>query len=407
MFRPKRAPFLPATADRDAVANANALTARWARTHRRGNVVFSGLGCWVLLALLASGAHGRARSELESATGVPAEHSIDAAAELFALLGNAPAVRAAFGLWSTVVLDPQWCARLPSGVTGKLTGDPGVDQAVIDRWVEEATGGAVDALPLELTRDTVLLLASSLSARTEWVEPFDEGAGPGEGSWAQQGLTWCVGSTPEVDRLHIFETDVGEVTLLRVPGMGGVDVHLVRAGAGVEPGAALAAGIDALAAPAARSGIDLGWRDQPPGVQVERLDSTEPWDHLAIRVPAFRAEASHNLLHQKAVFGLDAASDATQGHFPGISAEPLAVAQASQRVTAEFSATGFRAAAVTAMGMLVGAAPLTHTAKVRRITVSFDEPFGFVATHRPSSLILVAGWVDDPASGAGSDQAAR
>jgi serine protease inhibitor len=407
MFRRKRTPSPPATPDRAAVANANALTARWARTHRRGNTVLSGLGCWVLLALLASGANGRARAELESAIGLPAARGIDDAAELLALLHDTPAVHAAYGLWSTVVLDPQWCARLPSGVTGKLNGDPDADQAEIDRWVAEATGGLLDALPLELTSETVLLLASALTASTQWVEPFDERPAAGEGSWAQQALTWCVGSTTDVDRLRIADTDVGEVTLLRVPGSDGVDVHLVRAGGAVEAGAALAAGIASLAAPPARTGADLDKREQAPGVQVERLDSEQPWDHLMIRAPAFTVDASHDLLHHKQVFGLDAASDATQGHFPGISAEPLAVEQANQRVTAEFSATGFRAAAVTAVGMMVGAAPPTHTAKVRRITVSFDEPFGFIATHRASSLVLVAGWVHDPATGADPDQAAR
>jgi len=35
-----------------------------------------------------------------------------------------------------------------------------------------------------------------------------------------------------------------------------------------------------------------------------------------------------------------------------------------------------------------------HTAK--QLTASFDRPFGFVAAHRPTGLVLVCGWVDDP-----------
>ena len=74
------------------------------------------------------------------------------------------------------------------------------------------------------------------------------------------------------------------------------------------------------------------------------------------------------------------------------------VEQAAQDVTAEFSATGFRAAAVTAVGMMVGSAmPEPSTYRVRHVSVAFDEPFGFVATHRPSGLVLVTGWVQDPA----------
>jgi len=32
----------------------------------------------------------------------------------------------------------------------------------------------------------------------------------------------------------------------------------------------------------------------------------------------------------------------------------------------------------------------------RLVRVSFDRPFGFLAVHRRTGLVLVAGWVDDP-----------
>jgi hypothetical protein len=31
-----------------------------------------------------------------------------------------------------------------------------------------------------------------------------------------------------------------------------------------------------------------------------------------------------------------------------------------------------------------------------RVTVRFDRPFGFLAVDRPTGLVLLAGWVDDP-----------
>ena len=34
---------------------------------------------------------------------------------------------------------------------------------------------------------------------------------------------------------------------------------------------------------------------------------------------------------------------------------------------------------------------------VRVVRLHFDRPFGFVAIDRPSGLVLMAGWVDDPA----------
>jgi serine protease inhibitor len=93
------------------------------------------------------------------------------------------------------------------------------------------------------------------------------------------------------------------------------------------------------------------------------------------------------------VFGLTAACDASRRHFPGISNWPLAVGQAVQSARATFTATGFEAAAVTAMGLLGLPLPEPPRHTVRVIRLTFDRPFGFVAIDRPSGLVLVAGWV--------------
>jgi hypothetical protein len=61
---------------------------------------------------------------------------------------------------------------------------------------------------------------------------------------------------------------------------------------------------------------------------------------------------------------------------------------------ARFFAEGFEAAAVTAFGMMTGA--LEPRYDVTYASVDFDRPFGFLALHRPSSLAVVAGWVNSP-----------
>ncbi|WP_191839424.1 hypothetical protein [Catellatospora chokoriensis] len=69
---------------------------------------------------------------------------------------------------------------------------------------------------------------------------------------------------------------------------------------------------------------------------------------------------------------------------------PLGVGAAAQDVTASFTAAGFEAATVSAVGMRAGgAAPAGRHLQVRLL---LDRPFGFVARHRPSGLVLVAGW---------------
>jgi serine protease inhibitor len=74
-----------------------------------------------------------------------------------------------------------------------------------------------------------------------------------------------------------------------------------------------------------------------------------------------------------------------------LSPQPLAVGQARQSVMARFSATGFEAAAVTAMAMAPGSAP---TPGAKSLLVSLEQPFGFIAVHRPTGTPVVAGWVN-------------
>ena len=86
-------------------------------------------------------------------------------------------------------------------------------------------------------------------------------------------------------------------------------------------------------------------------------------------------------------------TDVSRGHFPAMSSHPLAVSAAKQNAIAHFTAEGFEAAAVTALGGAGGAAPRR---KVKQVRVEFDRPFGFFATHRISGLTLAAGWVAEP-----------
>lgn len=60
---------------------------------------------------------------------------------------------------------------------------------------------------------------------------------------------------------------------------------------------------------------------------------------------------------------------------------------------ARFFATGFEAAAVTAMAMTRAA---MITTKQRRLDLTLDRPFAFTAVLRESRLPIVAGWVETP-----------
>lgn len=381
------------------VAAANALTARWARTHVQGNVALSGAGCWVLLTALASGASGEARTELERAVGVAAAQGAEATVAMLDLLASIAPLRTALGVWSRVVLDPEWVGRLPPGVIGRLTDDVEADQDRIDRWVAAATGNRIATMPVTVSERTQLLLASALALEVDWRQPFTESGFCQHGAWGRAHVPRLVRSTRDLTELRVVETATGPLTLLRVSGDADVDVHLILAGGGAAaPGAVLASGMTAIGTAEGRTGDLLPEGEPGPGVRVERITSPDPGDWMRVITCPFEIDASHDLVASPHVFGLKRATDRTAGHFPGISAVPLAIDEARQDVTATFNRTGFRATAVTAISMGIGSArpAPSEEHQVRRVHVTFDRPFGFAAIHRPTGLVLVAGWVDDP-----------
>ena len=89
-------------------------------------------------------------------------------------------------------------------------------------------------------------------------------------------------------------------------------------------------------------------------VTIEDAVSTAP--QCRLRVPVFTVRAHHDLRALGDVFGLLTVTDPSTGHLPGISTEPLAISAAAQDAVAEFSAEGFRAAAVTGMSIMAGSA---------------------------------------------------
>ena len=63
------------------------------------------------------------------------------------------------------------------------------DQAALDRWADEQTGGLIDKFPLRLTDETLLVLASALTTRVRWRTPF-------EGYPRDRGKTWPADPRP-------------------------------------------------------------------------------------------------------------------------------------------------------------------------------------------------------------------
>ncbi|GAA3742807.1 serpin family protein [Streptomyces tremellae] len=392
-----------------AVAGVAALTARWARgLDAARDTVFSAAGAWPLLALLAETAEGPARGELESAVGAPAPDAAAAARELLAELPCAAGLNAALGLWTarSLPLRDAWLATLPRGSHAALTGDAAADRAALDAWAARQTGGLIDRMPVDVGPGVPMVLASALRLATRWEHPFTGGqARPSAaGPWAGQALPLLTRTTPGLGDAGVADTRHGPLTLLPVRGDNGIDVHLLVGPRGAGPGEVIGGAMDSLTGRCAVTPADaLPYGPEAgPGLAKDVIESTRPAPGPVLRldVPAFRLTAHHDLLRHAEVFGLASASDASRGHFPGISPAPLAVGSAAQAARAEFGAEGFEAAAVTAFGMRAGAASAART-RVPRVIATLDRPFGFAAVQRATGLCLATGWVAKAPSGTG------
>ncbi|MGX1367696.1 hypothetical protein RKD19_003055 [Streptomyces canus] len=379
----------------------NGLTARWAGVCS-GGTAFSAPGVWPLLAFLADGARGAAREELARALGVPAEQAAPAARELLAGLTDAAALDCAIGLWTkrTLELRDTWAAGLPTDAQGVLTGDPALDQREMDAWAAKRTGGLIERMPVEARGDTDLVLASALALRTTWLRPFEaRPVRPSAGPWRDRTLRGLHRRSVRLDRVGVVAAPQGRVTEAKVLGDNGLDVHLLLGEEHMTSGQVLAAGAAVLdgAHPVVR-GSFLPHGPAGPGLRVEERPCAVPQQPtLEVTTAAFEVRAHHDLLEQHGLFGLTAARDTRQGHFPGISATPLAVGSARQSVLARFDALGFEAAAVTAVAAAPGGAPPAPRYVSTVVTAAFDRPFGFLAVHRETGLVLLAGWVTEPA----------
>ncbi|WP_343243954.1 serpin family protein [Streptomyces sp. SID13726] len=362
--------------------------------------MFSAAGVWPLLAFLADGAAGAARDELAGAVGLPAGEAAGAARELSRGMARVRGVCSALGLWTgrTLELREEWAAGLPVGAHGVLSGDPAADQRELDAWAARRTGGLIERMPVPVRHDTELVLAGALAVRTDWLQRFlDLPLLPETGPWADRALLGLHRTSSLLDRVGVADTPDGHVTELKVLGDTAVDVHLLLGEEHMTAGQVLGAGVGVLArSRPVLSGFQLPYGEPGPGLRVVRRRTArrEP-PTLSVTTPAFGLRAHHDLLTLHRLFGLTAARDASEGHFPGISGVPPAVGSAQQSTMAEFGATGFRAAAVTAPGATATGVPVLRWTTTR-IEAVLDRPFGFLAVHRHSRLVLAAGWVTHP-----------
>ncbi|WP_100445477.1 serpin family protein [Glycomyces xiaoerkulensis] len=380
---------------------ANELTRRWLTSREEVPAAASALGVWPLLTALACGATGLTREELLTAAGVDADRAEEVAAALIGAAGAASGIRLALGVWagSRLALDPDWTAALPAEAVGSLTGEAEADKAELDAWASRNTDGMIDRMPVDLGDKVDLLLAGALLVDTAWVTEFrDLPRRFRSGPWADLGQCRALEATVFDDVLRVTD----EASVLTVPGRDDIDVLLALGRDDLSPHQVLSSAVDAAGDPdwGRSAATELAVGERAPGVAVTEYRHHEPQQgpEVAVEAVRFSVAADLDLFEDAAALGLVRASDEDSADFERLAAQRTYVSQARQACTAVFSATGFKAAAVTTVAMALAGAAVPPKARHRRVRATFgiDRPFAYLARHRPSGLILVAGWVDEP-----------
>lgn len=387
--------------------------ARYAeRLHRAAgdtHHVASPLGAWLLLALTGPAATGDARAALAEALDADPD---DAAAEARALLAAPhPMVAAATALWERTPAPElaAWRATLPENTER----GPLPDQAALDAWARERTGGLIDRFPVDIAPDTLLVLANALATRVSWADPFDTapGAELGAGSAWSGRLRQVLRTPSSGHRCWVAATDrAGDVAAHAVPartGDDGAGMLVVSVAAAAEvPAADVLAAAQELASAAAllpdampgrRSLYDLPLGETPLWTVREEPILTYEADarveRAAAVLPCWSAQSRHDLTAPG--FGFDAAARAL-GELLGPTGPGF---DAAQSAVARFGRHGFEAAAVTGF-FTVTSAPPERVARVAELR--FGHPYAVVAvTTDPAggpwhALPVYSAWVADP-----------
>jgi hypothetical protein len=381
-----------------------------------GPSVSSALGIWLLLAACVSAATGSERSALEEALGCTG----DEAARLLAAFAAAPpsAVTAALAVWvrapdaTAAVTD--WIRSLPEGVeSGAMPG-----QADADAWAKRETLGLIKTFPLAIDRNTRIVLASALATRVSWEVPFDVVAAadhvassspwhsvvsrllwdghPGE--HAKIARTEAAGLVAVHRAVAKQDEDVAVISVCAAP-----EVDRARVVAAAYEVAAASAGPGSGAGGGAVPACSL--YDLPLGRghsweiserEVPTWGKNPPRERIAgAALPAWKIDGRLDLATSPA-FATGPAFGALRQL---IGPSPDDACDAVQVAIATFGRYGFKAAAVTALGVSAAAmrAPSARTVE-RTAILRFDHPYAAVAVAPSSSgLPLFTAWVAEPA----------
>ncbi|AMT72854.1 serpin family protein [Mycobacteroides immunogenum] len=357
-------------------ALVSAYAARFNPSLLRAHGVASPLGLWLLLALVGPATQGAHRQDLETVLGTTVD---DAAARAAVLVHDPhPAVLTAAAVWDRELgaAFDRWTQTLPESVQR----GPIPSKADADRWAYDHTRGLIGEFPARIDHLTRLLLVSALATDISWTTPLDadEQLGGEFGQKIKRSLTFRSG-------FHgVFETDAaGQVAVAAPETSSALQVLSVIAAPGVP---ADRVDVAAHQVAAALAGDEQAARPLP---EAELIDG-HAWTVTERREQ--RSGGPERLLQwQSYLPAWSARSDHDLANAPGV--EPVLQALATfarpddrpvnfavrQSAVASYTRSGFKAAAVSVIGMRAAGMPSFREVLVRRIELRFNRPYVVLA----------------------------
>lgn len=353
---------------------ALALLARTAAEKANENLAVSPLSLGLALGMLAEGAKGATRAELERALGITDESGGpsrlgDLGRELLASDEDVQ-FSLANGVWlgADLKLQPAYQAQLVKAFNAEAgSADFSAPQTVndINQWFAERTAGLIPRMLESLDPATRLVLGNALHFKGTWRESFDP-------AQTRESAFHAPGGERMVQTMHgVFPSgrylETGNAQVLALPfGLGNFEMLVALPAPGVAP--------ESLLAPDAPWSRAEGWavREVELALPKITLDSGG-----SVR-EALKAQGLKTLWDGSAELG-------------GMAAEPLAVSDVVHRVSLVVEETGAEAAAATAVLAVRSVAP-----RPPAVQMHVDRPYLLLLRHGESGVVIIAALVRQP-----------
>ncbi len=247
-------------------------------------------------------------------------------------------------------------------------------RARINGWVEDQTKDRIkDLLPEGVpTTDTRLVLVNAVYFKSAWLHPFSERATKDEPFHLLGGAEVRASMMKKTERFGYAAN--GDLQILELPYRSG-DLSMI------------------VLLPKAKDGLPALEAALTAKALSAWLGAIQYRSKVAVAFPKFTFTKGFDLTNVLAAMGMPDAFSPMQADFSGMTTEqPLYIGFVLHKGFVAVDEKGTEAAAATAVGMRLGAAP----APENPIPFTADHPFLFLIRHRKTGALLFVGRVLDP-----------